>query len=197
MAGTKERILEVARELFAKQGVQKTSMREIADQLGITKPALYYHFTSREDLVRSIVQPLIDGGEELLFRNETLPQVDPHELLTEYFDFHYEHRADLVLLLHELTALADLGLIELVLTWRERLTVLLTGPSPTLEQRARAVLALGGLQDCTMQFPDVPHDELRIAALNAACAALGLERIRPEKIRQTKTEPAPRSSSRA
>jgi AcrR family transcriptional regulator len=183
MAGTKERILEVARELFAQQGVQKTSMRQIADRLGITKPALYYHFTSREDLVRSIVQPQIDGGEELLIRYEAMTEIDPHDLLIHYFDYHYQHRNDLVLLLHELTALADLGLIERVLNWRERLTGLLTGPSPTLQQRARAVLALGGLQDCTIQFRDVPQDELRVAAVNAACAALGIEQLSAEKLR--------------
>jgi AcrR family transcriptional regulator len=182
MAGTKERILEVARELFVKQGVQKTSMREIADQLGITKPALYYHFTSREELIRSIVQPLIDGGEELLLRYEAMTEAGPHELLIDYFDYNYRHRDDLVLLLHELTALADLGPIELMVAWRERLTELLTGPSPTLQQRARAVLALGGLQDCTIQFRDVPQDELRIAAVNAACAALGIEMMSAEKL---------------
>jgi AcrR family transcriptional regulator len=44
-------------------GVQRTSLREIADRLGITKPALYYHFSSREELVRSIVQPILDEEE--------------------------------------------------------------------------------------------------------------------------------------
>jgi AcrR family transcriptional regulator len=46
VADTKQRILDVARELFATQGVQKASLREIADRLGISKPALYYHFSS-------------------------------------------------------------------------------------------------------------------------------------------------------
>jgi AcrR family transcriptional regulator len=185
MAGTKERIVEVARELFAQQGVQKTSMREIADRLGLTKPALYYHFASREDLVRRIVQPLIDGGNGLLARYEALAEVDPHELLVQYFDYYYEHRHDLVILLNELTTLADLGLIDLVLSWRTRLTALLTGPDPALEQSTRAVMALGGLQDCCMQFPEVPQGELRIAAVNAACAALGIERISAEKFRDS------------
>jgi AcrR family transcriptional regulator len=53
----------VARELFARQGVQRTSLREIADHLGITKPALYYHFDSREALVASIVEPLLADRE--------------------------------------------------------------------------------------------------------------------------------------
>ncbi|MBP2324658.1 AcrR family transcriptional regulator [Kibdelosporangium banguiense] len=183
MAGTKQRILEVARELFAEQGVQKTSMREIADRLGITKPALYYHFSSREDLLRSIVQPLMDGGEDMLAGHETKSRVDPLELLTVYFDFHYRHRHDLVFVMNELTTLIDLGLVDLVLSWRARLITLLTGPEPTLEQSARVVVALGGLQDCVVQFRDVPEDELRIAAVTAACAALGIEKVRPEENR--------------
>ncbi|WP_410622201.1 hypothetical protein [Amycolatopsis sp. cmx-8-4] len=53
------------------------------------------------------------------------------------------------------------------------LTELISGPEPTLEQAARAILALGGLQDVCMQFPDAPVDELRAAAVAAALDALG------------------------
>ncbi|WP_020674145.1 TetR/AcrR family transcriptional regulator [Amycolatopsis nigrescens] len=172
---TKQRIQEVARELFAEKGVQKTSLQEIAARLGITKPALYYHFSSRQELVRSIVEPLIEGGEAFLLEQEALPEVEPQTLLEGYFDFHYRHRRELVLVLTELNTLTELGLIETVLTWRERLAALLVGPEPTLAQAARAVLALGGIQDCTVQFTDVPAAELRPAAVNAACAALGIE----------------------
>jgi AcrR family transcriptional regulator len=171
---TKQRIIDTARELFARKGVQKTSLREIASELGITKPALYYHFSSREELVRSIMQPLIDDGEAFIAEQEKVAQIDPRALLAGFFDFHQRHRADLMLVLTELTTLGELGLVDRVLAWRERLTKLLFGPSPTLSESARAVLALGGLQDCTMQFPHVPEEELRVAALDAACAALGL-----------------------
>ncbi|GAB3980703.1 TetR/AcrR family transcriptional regulator [Actinoallomurus acanthiterrae] len=172
---TKQRIQEVARELFAQQGVQRTSLQEIADRLGITKPALYYHFSSREELVRSIVQPIIDEEEAFLAGQEALSEVEPRALLEGYFDFHYRHRREIVLMLSELTTLADLGLIDLVLAWRRRLTRLLHGPEPTLEQATRAVIAFGGLQDCTLQFADVPKDELRRVAVDGACAALGIE----------------------
>ncbi|EUA50958.1 bacterial regulatory s, tetR family protein [Mycobacterium xenopi 3993] len=67
---TRERIQDVARELFLQQGVQRTSLQDIADKLGITKPALYYHFASREELIRSIVQPLIDEGEQFIAERE-------------------------------------------------------------------------------------------------------------------------------
>lgn len=170
---TKERIQAAARELFAEKGVQKTSLQEIADRLGITKPALYYHFGSREDLLRSIVQPLIDAGEEFIAANEKASDVDARALLEGYFDFHYDHRQDLLLVLSELTTLAHLGLIDTVLAWRGRLATLLCGPEPTLAEAARAVIALGGLQDCTIQFMDTPRAELRKAAVDGAMAALG------------------------
>ncbi|GII62128.1 TetR family transcriptional regulator [Sphaerisporangium krabiense] len=172
---TKRRIQAVARELFARQGVRKTSLQEIANRLGITKPALYYHFSSREELVRSIVQPLIDDGEAFLSRQEALGAIEPRALLEEYFDFTYGHRDVIVLVLAELTTLAELGLFDLVLAWRERIVALLCGPEPTLAEATRAVVALGGLQDCTIQFPDAPLEELRRATVNAACAALGIQ----------------------
>jgi AcrR family transcriptional regulator len=163
----------VARDLFLQQGVQRTSLQAIADKLGITKPALYYHFSSREDLVRSILVPLIDEGEQFVDEQEARGHTDARELLEGYFDFHYRHREDLVLVLAELTALADLGLIDKVLAWRDRLGKLVFGPRPTLAQSTRAVVAFGGLQDCCLQFPDTPYKELRANSVEAALAALG------------------------
>jgi AcrR family transcriptional regulator len=170
---TRQRIQEVARELFLQHGVQRTSLQDIADKLGITKPALYYHFTSREELVRSIVMPLIDEGERFVEDQEGRRDIDARELLEGYFDFHYRHREHIVLVLTELTMLADLGLIDKVLAWRDRLGKLVFGPRPTLAQSTRAVVAFGGLQDCCLQFPDTPYEELRAASVEGALAALG------------------------
>ncbi len=172
---TKQRILDTARELFASKGVPKTSLQEIADRLGITKPALYYHFSSREELIRTIMQPLIDDGDAFVREQEERASVRPRALLEGYFDFNIRHRADIMLVLTELTTLAELGLVERVLTWRERLTMLLYGPEPALADAVRAVIALGGLQDCTVQFPHVPVDELREVAVAGALATLGVE----------------------
>ncbi|GLY37003.1 TetR family transcriptional regulator [Amycolatopsis sp. NBRC 101858] len=170
---TKQRILDVARDLFTTQGVQRTSLQDIADRLGITKPALYYHFPSRDDLVRSIVAPMLDDGENFLLAQEARGDAPVRELIEGFFDFNYRHRADVIMLLAEMPTLADLGLIDKALGWRTRLTMLICGPSPTLEEQARAILALGGLQDVCMQFPDAPVDELKAAAVAGALAALG------------------------
>ena len=52
---TKERILEAALELFAQSGYLGTSMSDIAARLGITKAALYKHYTGKQEILDSIV----------------------------------------------------------------------------------------------------------------------------------------------
>jgi AcrR family transcriptional regulator len=53
---TRARIQQVALELFAEQGYERTSLREVAERLGVTKAALYYHFKSKEDIVTSFTE---------------------------------------------------------------------------------------------------------------------------------------------
>ena len=54
--GTKERILDIALELFARNGYPGTSMSDIAKQLGFTKAALYKHYTSKQEILDQIVE---------------------------------------------------------------------------------------------------------------------------------------------
>ena len=49
--GTRERILDVALDLFIEQGYDKTSLRQIAEPLGFTQAAIYYHFAAKEDIL--------------------------------------------------------------------------------------------------------------------------------------------------
>ncbi|MET0132727.1 MAG: TetR family transcriptional regulator [Kibdelosporangium sp.] len=53
---TREKIQDVALELFAEQGYDKTSLREIAERLGVTKAALYYHFKTKEEIISSLLR---------------------------------------------------------------------------------------------------------------------------------------------
>jgi AcrR family transcriptional regulator len=57
--GTREKIQSVALRLFAEQGYESTSMRQISEQLGITKAALYYHFTSKESIVGALIETML------------------------------------------------------------------------------------------------------------------------------------------
>ncbi|MFG2630066.1 TetR/AcrR family transcriptional regulator [Streptomyces sp. NPDC048473] len=63
---TRQRIQDVALELFAEQGYEKTSLREISERLDVTKAALYYHFKTKEDILVSIFDDLNRPVEELI-----------------------------------------------------------------------------------------------------------------------------------
>ena len=56
----------MALELFAEQGYEKTSLREIAERLDVTKAALYYHFKTKEEILISIFEDLTRPIEELI-----------------------------------------------------------------------------------------------------------------------------------
>ena len=64
--GTRQKIQSVALRLFADQGYESTSMRQISEQLGITKAALYYHFTSKEAIVRALIETMLAEITELV-----------------------------------------------------------------------------------------------------------------------------------
>ena len=51
---TRERILDVALELFTAKGYDKTSLREIAERMDFSKAALYYHFPSKGDILLAL-----------------------------------------------------------------------------------------------------------------------------------------------
>lgn len=63
---TRARIQQIALELFTEHGYDKTSLREIAERLGVTKAALYYHFKSKEEIVESFIQDSVTKVDELI-----------------------------------------------------------------------------------------------------------------------------------
>ncbi|GAA2756055.1 TetR/AcrR family transcriptional regulator [Actinopolymorpha rutila] len=85
---TRSRIQEVALELFAEQGYDSTSLREIADRLGVTKAALYYHFRSKEEIVVATVEDFLADIDDLVEWAEEQPRTSRtrHEVLRRYSD---------------------------------------------------------------------------------------------------------------
>ncbi len=51
---TKTRILDAADDIFVRRGIDGARMREIADQAGVNKALLHYHFRSKADLARAV-----------------------------------------------------------------------------------------------------------------------------------------------
>jgi AcrR family transcriptional regulator len=63
---TRDRILDVALELFTTQGYDKTSLRQIAERIGFSKAAIYYHFASKDDILMALHLRLHEFGREAL-----------------------------------------------------------------------------------------------------------------------------------
>src|SRR5215475_4299056 len=71
---TRARLRELSLQLFAEQGYEKTSLREIAEHLGVTKAALYYYFKSKEDIVRSLVEDYVADLDKLIEWGKAQPR---------------------------------------------------------------------------------------------------------------------------
>lgn len=80
-----KKIVNAAMEEFLSKGYEQTSMKSVADAVGLTSAALYRHFTSKQDLFASLVQPAVDSvtawvqcHEEM--SKEAIGGVDPSHL---------------------------------------------------------------------------------------------------------------------
>lgn len=67
-ASKRTAIVELAISAFAKEGYQSTSLRDIGDSAGMTAASFYYHFPSKEDLLRHIIVGAMDRLAEIMMR---------------------------------------------------------------------------------------------------------------------------------
>ena len=63
---TRQQILETAQRLFTEHGYDATSLQMIADEMGLTKAAVYYHFPAKSDILHAALQPGIQRIGRLL-----------------------------------------------------------------------------------------------------------------------------------
>ncbi len=182
---TRTRIRQVAIELFSGQGYEQTSLREIADRVGLTKASLYYHYPSKQALLHAVVEPLITDWRHSIEAAEALPHTPANvrAVLSTSLDTMLRHRSASALFVRDTASiLAALGpawndLLQLSM----RLHVWLAGPNPTATDRIRAVAAaetLGVALTSSTLLPEVSEDELRRTLLDTSAGVLGLRRPR-------------------
>ncbi|AYC39508.1 MULTISPECIES: TetR/AcrR family transcriptional regulator [Streptomyces] len=158
---TRQRIQDVALELFAEQGYEKTSLREIAEHLDVTKAALYYHFKTKEEILVSVyddlTQPILDlieWGRQQPHTLETKQEIIRRysEILsgaTKLFRFMQENQA----------TVRELRIGE---TFKERmqgLREIIVDPDADLVAQVRSVSALFTLHAGMFLLQDLDGDQ--------------------------------------
>jgi AcrR family transcriptional regulator len=173
---TRSRLRELALQLFAEQGYEKTSLREIAERLGVTKAALYYYFKSKEDIVRSLVEDYVAELDHLIdwARRQPRTAQTRAEIVTRYLDIVANGTEVFRMLAQNQAAVASLASAkergELFRERMDALIELLTEPEATLREQVRAAACLTGVSHCCMMYQHRAADpaELRAALLEVA-----------------------------
>lgn len=76
-------IIEASQKRFGLFGIEKTSMREIADDLNLSKASLYYYFPDKESLYKAVVEK--EQAEFLSNISDRISSInEPEQLLQEY-----------------------------------------------------------------------------------------------------------------
>ena len=75
--GTKQRILEVARQVFAERGVREATVREICGRAGANVAAVNYHFGSKDKLFMAVLADHMDAAQRHYPADMGLPATAP------------------------------------------------------------------------------------------------------------------------
>jgi len=183
---TRERILDTALDLFTEHGYDKTSLREIADELGFTKAALYYHFEHKEDILLALHLRLHALGHDVLDR---LSHLDDASEGVEFWAGLFDQFIDQILANRQLFLFhaRNQSALEVVAQsghntddhadMEEHLRRLLANPAIPTRLRVRLACSIGAVMGTLMgageAFADIPTDELTEYVRDAVRDLLG------------------------
>ena len=86
----REQLLEAASEVFVDRGFHAAGMDEIADRAGVSKPVLYQHFSSKQDLFLAVLSQHVDvlvSGVRQALRTTTDNRQRLRAAVQAFFDF--------------------------------------------------------------------------------------------------------------
>ncbi len=161
---SKRRTIDVAYRLFAEHGVGGTSLQMIADELGITKAAVYHQFLTKEAIVLAALEVQLQPVEELLERAEAAePGLQRREeLLASLIDLVVANRRSLSTLQSEPVLFRLLAEYPPSMGMWARLFAVLMGGDVNADSQLRAPVLSAALG--TVAYPlviDLDDDVLR------------------------------------
>lgn len=93
-SGTRQRLIDIAVELFTRHSYAGTSLQMIADELGFTKAAIYHHFRTREQLLAAVLEPMFAQLRAIVDTAEAqrTPRARAEHMLSGYADLAVRNR---------------------------------------------------------------------------------------------------------
>jgi AcrR family transcriptional regulator len=160
---TRQQILETAQRLFTDLGYDATSLQMIADEMGLTKAAVYYHFRAKSDILHAAMKPGIERLKSLLDESAAIRgrRARIEHLVDGFVDFLVQHRlyasmtsTDPAAKRNHLESTGD--------TLARRALTLFYGDNPTAAERLSFSM-LFFIPQCLPELADLTDEELREA----------------------------------
>lgn len=160
----RDRVIGAAVELFAEHGVQGTSLRMIAERVGVGKGAVYFQFQSKDEIVLAALRPVFGDIARVIECAEALPCREARraaaikgvvDLLVRHTHASFPFRRDRYI--DQLIALDD----EFQAI-TEKFHTLLLGPNPGYAARVSLTMAITGMYYCATDplLADISADQL-------------------------------------
>ncbi|MCZ6507891.1 MAG: TetR/AcrR family transcriptional regulator, partial [Acidobacteria bacterium] len=92
---TRERLVQAAADLFYEGGIHQTGVNQVIERAGLSKPTLYQHFRSKNDLVLAVLKRWAERREELLgeiLADEHRPPCDRLIATFQFFEDWFRQR---------------------------------------------------------------------------------------------------------
>ncbi len=160
---TRQQILEAAQRLFTELGYDATSLQMIADELGLTKAAVYYHFRAKSDILHAAMLPGIQRLEALLDEAAAIRgrRARIEHLVNSFVDFLVQNRHYAVMASTDPAAKRD-KLDDKAMIMRRRALTLLFGDHPTGAERL-SFNSVFFIPESLPDLGDLTDEELREA----------------------------------
>ena len=184
---TRQRLIDIAVRLFTEHSFAGTSLQMIADELGVTKAAVYHHFHTREELLTAVAEPLLAQLRPII---ETAEAQRTRGARAEYMLIGF---ATLAVQNRSLIAVlaADPTVIEMLRAhsgWGDlinRQTTLLADVRAGPAGQVSAGVVLAGIAGVVGPMVGLDDDALRQHLIEAGRRTLGLRTPRRPTTRQT------------
>ena len=160
---TRQQILETAQRLFLDRGYDATSLQMIADEMGLTKAAVYYHFRAKSDILHATIKPGVERLKALLDEAAAMRgrRARIEHLVDGFVDFLVQHRH------YAARAFSDPAAKRIKLDGErnsvaQRALTVFFGENPTGAERL-AFSVMFFIPDCLPDLADLTDAELRDA----------------------------------